>query len=93
MGKVTFSGVVSAQASVGETVTIKVTKPDGTVDALIAQTDTAGKFSVDKNYPAGDYSATFHIDKDAEYAGADDGPKKFTVNLTPRTITGNVVVA
>ena len=91
--KVTFSGVVSAQYAAGETVTIAVTKPDDTIDTLTATTDAQGAFSTEKDYIAGDYSGTFHIDQDAKYQAADTSPIPFTVNLEPRTITANVVVA
>ena len=91
--RVTFSGVVSAQAESGETVTITITKPDGTTEQLTALTQVDGTFSTTKDYPAGDYSALFHIDADGTYMAADIGPIPFTVPLQPRTITASVTFA
>lgn len=93
MGHVKFSGTVSGQVALGETVTVKVTLPDSTIESLTATTDTNGAFSVEEDYNAGVYSATFHIDQDANYTAADFGPVSFSVGLTTRTITANVVVS
>ena len=90
---VTFSGSVSAQAVPGETVTITVTKPDGT-ETLTATTQADGTFSTTKEYTVpGNYTAVFHIDADAIYLAADAGPIPFVIPLQPRTLTVSVTVA
>ena len=93
MTTIIFSGSVSA-ATVGEIVTITVTKPDGTTETLTATTLADGTFSTTKEYSTpGTYSANFHIDANAIYTAADTGPIPFTVPLQPRTITASVTIA
>jgi hypothetical protein len=85
---VTFSGSVSAQAAAGETVTITVTKPDGTKDVFTTTTQADLTFTVTRSYPAGiGYKAVAHIDEDAEYLAADSPEVTFDVAKAPRTIT------
>lgn len=93
MHKVTFSGSNSAQVASGEAVIITVTKPDTTTDTLTATTKADGSFTIDKDYPAGDYSAKSHQDKDADYGPWDSNDIPFTVPSTTRTGNLNVVVA
>lgn len=92
MGKVTFQGSVSAQAEEGEVITITVKLSDASEDVLTATTNPDGTFSTSKEYPAGAYSATFHINADAEYKAADFGPVTFDVPLADRTITATITV-
>ena len=90
--KVTFNGSVSTQHAPGETVTIKVTQPDSTIDTLTALTDDTGAFTISKNYLAGDYSARAHIDEDVLNKAKDSDVVSFTVPKQDRTLTLNVVV-
>jgi hypothetical protein len=94
MAQVKFSGTVSAQAQEGETVIITVTKPDSTLEDLVANTLADKTFETTKQYAvAGAYSVTFHIDADGEYKAADFGPVSFNVELADRTITATISVA
>lgn len=94
MGRVVFTGSVSAQASAGETVKISVTKPDGTTEVLTATTLADGSFSTSKDYAvAGNYSAVAHVDADATYMSVDSAKVTFTVTLQSRSISLNVSVA
>ena len=94
MAQIKFNGLVSAQAQAGEAVTITVTKPDSTQEILTANTLADKTFETTKQYAvAGAYSATFHVDADAEYKAADFGPVNFNVELANRTITATITVA
>lgn len=94
MAQVTFTGIVSAQAALGETVTVTVTKPDATTEPLITTTLTDRTYSVTKQYMvAGAYKAKAHIDADAIYLAADSTEVSFTVTLTARALTLNVTLA
>ena len=91
MANVTFSGVVSAQTAPGETITVTVTKPDGTTDALAAQTDSTGAYTVTKTYTAaGAYSAVANVPADAQYVAAASPVIKFSISLLNRTVSLNV---
>lgn len=94
MANVSFSGAVSAQAAAGETVTITVTKPDTTTEAVTAVTLADKTYSVTNAYSvAGAYKAKAHGDADAIYTAWDSAEVPFTVALTARTGTLNVVLA
>jgi hypothetical protein len=90
---VTFNGKVSAQPQAGETVTITVTKPDGTKETLTTQTIADLTYSVTKTYmDAGNYSAKAHGDKTenatTEYSTWDTAEVQFLVKtLVERTGT------
>ena len=90
MGKVTFSGAVSAQAESGETVTITVTKPDSTTEVITTQTFEDLTYSIEYTNTPGDYSAKASIEEDEEYEAAESPEVAFTIEKTPRTITLNV---
>ena len=94
MANVTFSGVVSAQATAGETVTVTVTKPDATTETVTALTLADRTYTVTKAYSAaGSYSAKAHGNADAIYSSWDSTSVPFTITLTARTGTLNVVLA
>ena len=83
---------MSAQVAAGETVTITVTKPDGT-ETLTATTLADKTYSVTKTYTvAGNYSAVAHQDADTQYSAWDAGPVTFTIALTTRTGTLTVTL-
>ena len=92
--QVTFSGTVSGQAQEGEVVTIRITRPDGQVDAITATTTSGAAFT--RTYDAtlaGDYSAVASIPADSQYQSATSAPVTFsgiTPALLTRTITLNV---
>lgn len=94
---VRFNGSVSAQEKAGETVTITVTQPDGSIQTLTALTDANGAYAMSMDYSApGDYQARAHIDADAMYQAADSPVVPFKIaapGLQPRTISLNIVVA
>jgi uncharacterized protein GlcG (DUF336 family) len=99
---VTFSGSQSAQAAAGETVTIVVTKPDGTTDTFTAATQADGTYSTSTTYAvAGSYSAVASAQADAQYTSWTSTPQAFTIPttpppppvLTPRTGTLTVTVS
>jgi hypothetical protein len=89
---VVFSGSVSAQTTTGETVTLKVTKPDLTMDTWTTPTLADKTFTLTKPYPAGNYSIVVSIPADTEYKAAISSSTPFTVNLLDRTITVTVTV-
>jgi len=97
MTQVTFSGIVSAQAQEGETVTITVTKPDATTETLTTQTLADMTYSVTKEYiDAGTYRTVAHGDKvetaTTTYSAWDTAEAQFLVKtLVART--GTLVVA
>ena len=65
---VTFSGVVSAQASAGEEVIVVVTKPNGGTDTWTTLTTATGAYSITEQYAvAGNYSYTASIAADSAY--------------------------
>jgi hypothetical protein len=79
---VTFEGTLkdnAGNALVGEQVTIKVTKPDSTVDNLNTTVAATG-FKVSMDYPTGNYSAI------ASYAG-NSTYKASTSNAVPFVLT------
>lgn len=89
----TFHGIVSAQNQAGETVTLTVTKPDGTTDVFTAMTLADKSYSVTRTYTvAGNYSVTAHVDADAQFNAANSTPYPFTVALQDRTVTVNVTL-
>lgn len=93
MGTVKFAGSVSAEVAAGETVTLIVTKPDGTTETLTTTTLVDGSYELTKTYAvAGQYSFVAHVDADAEFDKADSQPAPFTINLAPRTITATATV-
>ena len=92
MVDVVFSGSVSAQAVTGETVTLKVTKPDLTIDTWTTLTLADKTFTITKPYMVGgQFSVIAHVDADSQYKAADSASVAFTV-LLARTITLNVTV-
>ena len=94
MATVTFSGSVSVEAAAGETVTVRITLPDNTVDTLTTTTNADLTFSVAKQYSvSGSYSAVASISADSQYSTAASGSVHFTISLATRTITINVAVA
>lgn len=93
MGNVTFSGTVSAQASAGETVTIKVSQAGVVIDTLTTVTLADRTYSVTKQYNAGTYTVQSHMDADAAYSAVDTTIVSFTVALSSRTLTVSVTVA
>ncbi len=94
MVQVTFTGVVSAQATLGETVTITITKPDATTETVTATTLADRTYTVSKTYTvAGAYTAKAHGNADAIYSSWDSNPVPFTITLTTRTGTLNVILA
>lgn len=90
MGTITFLGNVSNQAAPGESVTITVTKPDGTTDLVTAVTDAQGMFTATYNAIPGLYAATASIAGDAEFDAATSNTVQFSVALTARTLTLSV---
>ena len=93
MVNVVFSGSVSAQSAAGETVTLKVTKPDITIENLTALTLADKTFTFTKQYTVvGQYSVVAHVDADAQYKAADSPSVTFNVVLQDRTITVAVTV-
>jgi len=86
MGSITFLGNVSDQASPGETVTIDVTKPDGTHATVTALTDAQGIFSASYDDVPGTYSAIASIPADSTFQGATSNTVSFVVALGARTI-------
>lgn len=94
MTNVTFSGSVSAQAVVGETVTITITKPDSTTETVTALTLADRTYTVTKQYAvAGNYKAKAHGDENAIYTAWDSTTVSFTIMLTARTGTLNATLA
>lgn len=95
MTTVTFNGIVSAQATAGETVTLHVTLPDNTIETLATITLIDLSFNTTKDYLPGVYSVYVSIDADNHYKAASSAhaPVSFTVGLMDRTITVNVSVA
>ena len=92
MGKVTFTGSVSAQEKEGEIVTITVTKPDNTTDTVITPTKADLTFGpVDYENVVGDYKAKARIEADALYQAAESPEVPFSIGKEPRTITLTVV--
>lgn len=86
----TLSGVVSAQAALGETVTVAITKPDSSIDTVTGITDASGNYTI--TYQAtsnGGYSAVATIAADASFTAATSATATFTVSglLQSRTIT------
>lgn len=91
---VIFNGSISAQATVGETVTITVTRPDNTVDTWTTVTLADKTFTLTKEYlVAGNYNAKAHVDADAIYDVWDSSIVPFVIGLTPRTGTFTVRLA
>lgn len=93
MATVTFSGKVSAQALPGETVTIKVTKPDSSEDLLTATTQADGAFSASNEYLPGDYIAVASVEEDALYQAAISEQVSFSIEKQTRSITLDVSIA
>lgn len=94
MANVTFAGTLSAQAAAGETVTVTVTKPDGTKDTWTAVTNSTGAYSVTEVYMiAGAYSATASVAADADYAAATSPAVPFNISAANRTVSLNVALS
>jgi hypothetical protein len=92
MGKVTFTGSVSAQEKEGEVVTITVTKPDNTTDTVTTPTKADLTFGpVDYENVVGDYKAKARIEADALYQAAESVEVPFSIGKEPRTIILTVV--
>jgi len=88
VGKVTFTGSVSAQEKEGEVVTITVTKPDGTTAMVTTPTKADLSFGpVDYEDAPGDYKAKARIEADALYEAAESPEVPFTIGKETRTIT------
>ena len=93
MAQIKFAGTVSAQATVGETVTITVTKPDNTIETVTATTLVDKTYSVTKEYTvAGAYKAKAHGNADLVYSSWDSTEVPFVITLTTRTGTLNVTL-
>lgn len=93
MAQVTFTGVVSAQAIAGETITVTVTKPDATTETVVATTLADRTYTVTKTYIiAGAYTSKAHGNADAIYSSWDSNSVPFTITLTMRTGTLNVLL-
>lgn len=93
MVNVVFNGSVSAQAAAAETVTLKVTKPDATIENLTTTTLADKSFTFTKQYTVvGQYSIIAHVDADAQYKAADSPSVTFNIVLQDRTITVAVTV-
>jgi len=91
---VTFNGSQSAQAAAGETVTIVVTKPDGTTDTFTATTQADGTYSASTTYAvAGSYSAVAAGPADAQFTSWQSLPSPFTLTLQARTGTLTAAVS
>ena len=90
MGTVTFSGALSAQEQMGETVSIIVTKPDSTTELVSTVTDADGNYAVDYTNVPGDYNAVARVEADNLYDVALSDLVIFSVGKLPRTITLNV---
>jgi hypothetical protein len=101
---INFAGTVSAEAEAGETVTVQITNPDGSVgltatgltvdDGLGAATSITYKTSPDIQVPvATGYSAVASIAADTADQAATSTPKTFdvTASLRARTITLDAV--
>ena len=97
-----LAGSVSAEAAAGEIVTITITRPDNTVDTVIASTvadattPTQGNFSVVYTPPmVGTYTAQGDIPADGTYAEALSAPVQFVVTspLLSRTLSLSAVVS
>lgn len=87
MGKVTFTGSVSAQEKEGEIVTITVTKPDATTDIVTTPTKADLTFGpVDYENVLGDYKAKARIEADAMYQAAESEEVSFSIGKEPRQI-------
>jgi len=85
---VTFSGSVTAQATSGETVTLKVTKPDSIIENLYTVTKDDKTFTYTKSYAVqGQYSVVAHLDADSQYIAIDTSKVVFNVPLLSRTAT------
>ena len=94
LGEVTFSGNISGQIALGETVQITVTKPDLSTEILTALTLADKSFSTTKTYViAGNYSAIANIAADTGYGAATSSSVPFVVGLASRTIVLNISVA
>jgi hypothetical protein len=85
-----ISGNVSAEVSTGETVTITVTKPDGTTQVVTCQTGIGGMFSTTYSNLPGNYSEVPSIAADNLYSSAVGASVPFTISPQPRTITSSV---
>ena len=93
MANVIFAGSQTAQVAAGQTVTITVTKPDGTTDTLTAKTDSTGAYTVTKTYTAaGSYSAVAAGAADTQYTAWTSKPFPFTISLTDRAGTLTVTL-
>lgn len=91
VANIIFSGAQTAQAADGETVTITVTKPDGTTEILTATTLADKTYSTTTQYTVpGQYSGKAHGNADAQYSAWDSTVVPFTVSLLART--GTLVV-
>jgi len=88
LGTVIFSGAVSAQEKEGETVTITVTKPDGTTTIVTTLTKEDLTYSVDySDEPGTGYKAKARIEEDALYTAAESDEVVFNIGKERRTIT------
>jgi hypothetical protein len=88
---ITFSGIVSAQATPGEDVTITITSPDSSIRNLLTATDVVGGYSAMAEFAAGiGYQAQAIITEDALYQEAMSEVVTFDVSKAARTITLNI---
>ena len=85
--QLSLKGSVSNQISPGEVVTITLTHPDGTPEAVTALTDENSQFAANVNeVPGTGYRAVAHIDADTEYQAADSPEVTFEVSKQERTL-------
>jgi len=90
MMSVIISGIVSAQASAGEEVKIKITRPDNSQIVLSAFTQNDRSFSLEYSDSPGTYSVVAEIGEDALYKAATSNVVSFTLEKLDRTITVTV---
>ena len=89
-GSVIFNGSVSKESAAGETITITVTRPDGSQRTATALTDASGNFTVTYTDLVASYTAVASIPRDSQYQAAQSQPITFSTTLLARTLTLSV---
>lgn len=94
---VTFKGTLTKTKNqtpiVSAAIGIAVSLPDSTVDSISTTTGPDGSFSVDKEYPVGDYSAIAAFVGDATNNPGESERVSFTVAKDAVTLTLNITQA